>query len=113
MVTTTKSIPSKSRSCPKVYRGTALFGSKPTVASMRPKVVAMSAFTTLFPAKLESVVKAKTISAKYSAGPKRMAHRDRSGAKSMSPTTETVPPKKEATADMASAGPARPFFVMA
>jgi hypothetical protein len=58
------------------------------------------------PVSAESVVKVNTISAKYSAGPKRIAHCARTGAKSIRPTTDSVPPMNEAIAEIASAGAA-------
>ncbi len=83
------------------------------MASQSPKPVEARARTRLPPAKLDSAEKAKTMSAKYSAGPKRIAHSERRGAKRTRPKIDSVPPTKELTAEMASAGPARPSRVMA
>jgi hypothetical protein len=52
-------------------------------------------------------------SAKYSGGPKRSASDASGGASSISATTLSVPAMKEPIAAIASAGPARPFCVMA
>jgi hypothetical protein len=49
----------------------------------------------------------------YSGGPKRSAHAASVGASSISPTTPSVPATKEPIAAIASAGPARPFCVIA
>ena len=49
----------------------------------------------------------------YSGGPKRSANAASVGASSISPTTPTVPATKDPIAAMASAGPARPFSVIA
>ena len=72
----------------------------------------MSPLTKCLPVSAERVVKVKTISAKYSAGPKRMAHWASTGAKSIRPTTDSVPPTNEAIAAIASAGPPRPFLAI-
>jgi hypothetical protein len=52
-------------------------------------------------------------SAVYSGGPKRSAKAASVGASSIRPTTPKVPATKEPIAAMASAGPARPFWVIA
>ena len=91
----------------------ALWGSSPIVASQSPKPVDARPRTKLPPAKLESAENAKTIRAKYSAGPKRIAQVASIGANRTNARIETVPPTNEAIADIARAGPPRPCFVMA
>jgi hypothetical protein len=88
-------------------------GSRPIVASHRPNAVEATPRTRLPPEKLESAENAKIISAKYSAGPNRIAHPASRGAKSTSAKIETVPPTNDAMADIASAGPPRPAVVSA
>ncbi len=59
-----------------------------------------------------TVVKAKIISAKYSAGPNFKASSTTSGASSVTSMVAMVPATKEPMALVASAGPARPFFAI-
>jgi hypothetical protein len=113
MVTTTKSSPSNSRSCPKVKRGRALFGSMPMVARKRPRPGRREGRATLLPDTLDSAENAKIMSAKYSAGPNRMAHLARAGARNTSPRIDSVPPTNDETAASASASPPRPCLVIA
>ena len=60
----------------------------------------------------ETVVKAKTIRAKYSAGPNFSATSTTMGASSVTRIVAIVPATKEPMAQVASAGPARPFFAI-
>ena len=84
----------------------------PTAARKSPTPTAIKALGRLRPATPANAAKAKSMSAKYSAGPKRMAHVANNGANSTSPKMDRVPPTKDAIADIARAGPARPFFVI-
>ena len=74
ITTTTKSNPSNNSSCPNVYRSTLVIWSKPITDNIKPMTVAINPFVKFVPVRLDSVEKAKMIKAKYSAGPKRMAH---------------------------------------
>ena len=58
------------------------------------------------------MVKAKIISAKYSAGPNLSATSTTTGASSVTRIVAIVPATKEPMAQVASAGPARPFFAI-
>src|SRR5690606_30841282 len=88
-------------------------GSMPMVARKSPRPVAARARETLRPETLDKAENAKTMSAKYSAGPNRIAHRERAGARNTSPTTESVPPTNDETAARARASPPRPSRVIA
>ena len=55
-----------------------------------------------------TVVKASTMSAKYSAGPKRMASFTKSGARKVSSSVPMVPATKDPIAAVASAAAPRP-----
>ena len=61
------------------------------------------------PRTADRVMKAKTISAKYSAGPNLSATATITGATSVSATVAMLPATKEPIALVASAGPARPI----
>ena len=79
--------------------------SKPRNKLVRPREVEL-------PMTAETVVKAKTISAKYSAGPNLSATSTMIGARSVTRIVAIVPATKEPMAQVASAGPARPFFAI-
>ena len=64
------------------------------------------------PSTEEIVAKATTISAKYSAGPKRRATSASAGAATVRPTTPSVPATNEPTAAVANAADARPAFAI-
>ena len=64
------------------------------------------------PSTADTVMKANTISAKYSAGPNLSARSTTSGASSVSSTVAMVPATNEPIAAVASAGPARPLFAI-
>jgi len=86
--------------------------SMPIVESMKPMHIAMTPFRRLPSASVMVATSAKSISENISAGPKRSA------ASAMGPVRKTrksmpiVPPMNEAMAEMASAAPASPFFVI-
>ena len=69
---------------------------------VRPRTVEL-------PSTAATVTKAKTISAKYSAGPNFSATSTTSGASSVSSTVAIEPATNEPIAAVASAGPARPL----
>ena len=94
-------------------RGTAEFGSIPTEAISSPIAAEIIPFRTVRPERDDSTAKAKTIRAKYSAGPNRVAQPASTGASNTRPAMERVPPAKEAIAEMASAGPPLPRCVAA
>jgi hypothetical protein len=68
--------------------------------------------TVELPITAETVVKAKTIRAKYSAGPNFSATSITRGASIVTNTVAMLPATKEPMADVARAGPARPFLAM-
>ena len=94
-------MPNVSRACP-------LCRSMPTRPSVRPRKRLVTPFSVELPKAAETVVKASTISAKYSAGPKESASFTTHGASSASATVAIVPATKEPIAAVASAGPPRP-----
>src|SRR5499426_3732733 len=64
------------------------------------------------PSTADTVVKANTISAKYSAGPNASAASTISGATRVNRTVAIVPATNDPIALVASAGPARPAFAI-
>ena len=52
------------------------------------------------------------VSAKNSAGPNIRPNSASAGANSMTPMTDSTPPKNDPAATMVSTAPARPFFVI-
>ena len=84
----------------------------PTEARKSPTPTAINALGRLRPATPANAAKANSMSAKYSTGPKRMAHVAKRGANSTSPKMDSVPPTKDAIAEIARAGPARPCLVI-
>ena len=89
-------------------RLTPEIGSIPTLPSASPSPTIRSDFTSDPPLSRERAARPKTVSAKYSGGPKRSATSAKSVAKRMSPSTPSVPATNEPTADTARAAPARP-----
>ncbi len=80
----------------------------PTQASIRPISTATAVLMGLSPAMPARQTIAKTISMKYSAGPKETAHLASSGAKMVTPMVAIRPPINELQAEMDSAMPPLP-----
>ena len=66
----------------------------------------------LWPSTALTVVKASTISMKYSGGPSLTANSATPGANSVTTTVAMVPATKEPIAEVASAAPARPLLAI-
>ena len=66
----------------------------------------------LLPSTAVTVVKASSISMKYSGGPSRTAYFATIGANSVTSTVAMVPATKEPIAAVASAAPARPLLAI-
>ena len=76
--------------------------ARPTHSATRPRSV-------LLPSTALTVVKASTISMKYSGGPSSTAYLATSGAKKVTSTVAMVPATNEPMAAVAKAAPARPL----
>ncbi|MCY1426130.1 hypothetical protein D9M71_419420 [compost metagenome] len=92
-----------------VKRYTPLLASMPTQERNRPISAAMKVFSGLSPAMPPRQTMAKTISTKYSAGPKAMAHLASKGANRTIPQVAMNAPMNELHADNDRATPARPL----
>ena len=79
------------------------------VPMISPIIAIMSDLIRDVPVTLLRTMNAKTISEKYSGGPKARAASARGGAKKTNPKMLIVPATKEPMATMARAGPALPF----
>ncbi|MNE18307.1 hypothetical protein D3C80_1113380 [compost metagenome] len=77
--------------------------------SSRPKTIMAKAFSSEPLASATEATRPRTISEKYSAGPKLSAIAASGGAATASRMVATVPAKKEPRAAVASAAPARPL----
>ena len=102
-------MPSDRLTLPKVKRYTPVVESTPTVARARPISAAIRVLTGLSPTMPPRQAMAKTISTKYSAGPKATAHLASSGANRTTPQVAIMLPTKELTADSDRAMPALPW----
>jgi hypothetical protein len=91
-----------------VNRYTPLLASMPTLDRNRPINAAMKVFSGLSPAMPPRQTMANTISTKYSAGPKAMAHLARIGANMTMPQVAMNAPMNELQAESDKATPARP-----
>ena len=112
IATATNSIPLKSDMEPKVKRASPVTGSRPIVPTIRPTSAIISDLTSEPPVTLLRTINPNTMSEKYSAGPKTSAARARGGAHKTSPKIPIVPATKDPMAQIASAGPALPFWAM-
>ena len=79
--------------------------ARPTNNATMPRSV-------LLPSTALTVVKASTISMKYSGGPRRTAYSATRGAKKVTSTVAIVPATNEPMAAVASAAPARPLLAI-
>jgi hypothetical protein len=82
------------------------------VPMMSPTMAIMSDLISELPVTLLRTTKPKTISEKNSGGPNASAASARGGAKNASPRMAKLPATKDPMAQMASAGPARPFLAI-
>ena len=89
-------------------RASPLSGSMPTSPSASPKNRLARPFSIESPSTAVTATKARTVSAKYSAGPKPSATSTISGAARVSAIVASVPATNEPIAAVASAAPARP-----
>ncbi len=78
----------------------------------RPMNSAVMPRSVLLPSTALTVVKASTISMKYSGGPSLTANSATKGANSVTTTVAMVPATNEPMAEVASAAPARPLLAI-
>ncbi len=93
---------------PSVNRAWPVWVSSPTSPIARPMNRLASPRAAEAPRTADTVVKASTMTAKYSAGPNFNANSTATGAITVSRITAMVPATKEPMAAVANAGPARP-----
>ena len=101
-------IPSKRLGVPMVSRAWPVSWSMPIRPSARPIASAVRPRSVESPKAAETVMKASSMSAKYSAGPKDSANLTTVGAMKARPSVASSPATKEPIAAVASAGPPRP-----
>ena len=109
MLSATKLRPSAISGMSKVKRWVPVSTSLPTSPSSRPSTIMVKALSSEPLASATEATRPSTISEKYSAGPNLSATSASGGAASTSRNVATVPAKKEPSAAVASAGPARPW----
>ena len=85
----------------------------PIIPSKRPSVAIASVFSIEPPLMYDSTNRPISSNAVYSGGPKRSANDASVGASNISATTDSVPAMNDPIAAIASAGPARPRWVIA
>ena len=112
ITTGTRPMPSISSMRPKVSRGCAVMLSSPIRPSTMPMHAISSALAIEPWVRKVSTTRPSTIRLKYSAGPNAIATLASDGATSISATSENVPAMNEPSAEMPSAGPARPCFAI-
>jgi hypothetical protein len=112
MATATNSIPLKRDMEPKVNRASPLTGSRPIVPMIKPIKAIISDLRREFPVTLLRTMNPNTMREKYSAGPKASAARAKGGANATRPKSPMLPAMKEPMAQIASAGPALPFWAI-
>ena len=112
MLSATKFSPSAISGMSKVKRWVPVSTSLPTSPSSRPSTIMVKALSSEPLASATEATRPSTISEKYSAGPNWSATSASGGAASTSRTVATVPAKKEPSAAVASAGPARPCLAI-
>src|SRR5216684_2929622 len=108
IASTTKSMPLVSAESPNVRRSAPVSRSVPIVDRSSPSRIIASAFGTEPRASTTAKARPRTISEKYSAGPKSRASFTSGAASAAMTIVETHPAKKEPIAAMPSATPARP-----
>jgi hypothetical protein len=105
-------MPSKSSGTPAVKREAPEMPSMPTTEIARPIARAPRPRTTDSVTTAEIATKANTASARYSAGPNRVASSASRGAKNTTRIDATMPPMNAPIADVASAWAARPLVAI-
>ena len=105
-------MPSISSRRPNVSRGCAVMLSRPINPSTTPMHAISSAFAIEPWVRKVSTTRPSTIRLKYSAGPNATATLASDGAISISAISAKVPAMNEPSAEMPSAGPARPCFAI-
>ena len=105
MITST---PSSNSGVPKVKRGWPVCKSTPIMPRKKPTKSAVRPRTDDDPSTAETMMKARTINEKYSAGPKASAKLTTTGARKATPAVPMVPATKEPIAEVARAAPPRP-----
>ena len=108
MAMATNSSPSSSSLWPKVSRDAPVYMSCPTSPRMTPTTIIASALTTDPEAMATEATSPRSISEKYSAGPKLSATPDSSGPIVAMISVATEPAKNDPSAAVASALPACP-----
>lgn len=93
---------------PKVKRGWPVCRSTPIMPMTKPANRLVRPRTEDEPSTAETVMKASTISEKYSAGPKASANLTTTGARKATPIVPIVPATNEPIAEVARAAPPRP-----
>ena len=109
IVTPMKPIPSANSRMPNVKRKTPELASMPTIPIRSPNNTMAIALRSDPCARTVAPTRPNTISEKYSAGPNFSATSASGGANIAKATVPTQPAKKEPIAEVASAGPARPW----
>jgi hypothetical protein len=109
IATVTKPMPSAISEMPNAKRSTPEFTSVPTRPSSSPRITMQIALISEPCASTTADTRPSTISEKYSAGPNLRATSASGGANMATISVETQPAKKDASAAVASAGPARPW----
>jgi hypothetical protein len=106
--TTRNGRPASSTSHPKSKRGCPSIGSAPTVEIASPISAAIRPRVAEWPTRLATMVSAKTMSEKYSHGPRRTAKRASGGAATIRKAVEMTVPRKDAQTPMDRARPGCP-----
>ena len=107
--TIVKPMPSVSSGSPKEKRAIPEFTSVPTMPTSNPRTTMASAFTMSPLERHAAATKAISIREKYSGAPNLSAISAIGGPNSAISSVPTQPATNEATAAIASAGPARPW----
>ena len=108
----TREIPSCRYMLPKVKRAEPVWGSMPIQPISRPKAMAMMLLPTFSPAIPTTEAKPRTVSMKYSGGPKRRDCCARKGHRVRSTMADTMPPTQLDMVAIPRALPARPCCAM-
>ena len=106
------SIPSSNSGCPKVNLAWPVCKSIPTKPNKSPANKLINPLKAEFPKTAETMINAKVIRLKYSAGPNARATSTTIGAKKVKAMVPIVPAIKLPMAAVASAGPALPFLAI-
>ena len=105
-------MPSCSSSNPKVYRKAPELTSVPTRPRSNPTKIMQTALRSDPVASTTAPIKPSTMRLKYSAGPNSKAMAVKGGAKAAISSVATHPAKKDPSAAIPKAAPARPFLAI-